>query len=115
MKKIIRRLLFEAYRRNEQAKAKNDDKIHQPIENRWLGLGTAAAYREGIDAGLFVFHDGRTPPPRCMGWLVLTKAGITAMNSMEDEFKEILKRMKARGYDSTLHANYMLAGGLAKR
>jgi hypothetical protein len=57
----VKQLLFEAYRRNEMSDSWEKEKS---IRFRWLGLGTEAAYRPIIDAGLMVFHDGRTPPKR---------------------------------------------------
>jgi len=112
MKKHVKRLLFEAYRRSEMVDSHEN---REDLKNRWLGLGTEAAYRPGIEAGYFVFHDGRTPPRACMGWLVLTDKGIKAMTQLKNEFKMHLKEMKKAGYDKTLRANYSLAGGFARR
>ena len=106
----VRGLLFEAYRRNgmfdphEQAK---------PIDQRWLGLGTEAAYRPVLEAGLMTFHDGQIPPPRCMGWLCLTEKGIAAFDDLSKEFAEIMAELKRdKGYQGSYVAHYMLAGGL---
>ena len=87
----------------------------KPLNKRWLGLGTYSAYKSAVDAGYMAWHDGEKPPPRCMGWLVLTDAGIKAMKSCEVEFKATLDIMMERGYARTLSACYMLAGGLRKR
>jgi hypothetical protein len=54
----------------------------EPLTMAWIGLGTAAFYRPAIDAGLMTFHDGRTPPKRCMGWFVLTDKGQSVFTSM---------------------------------
>lgn len=80
----IKGLLFEAYRRNNMADHFEKTKR---LSQRWLGLGTAAAYRPVIQAGLMRFYNGRTPPPRCMGWLCLTEQGIKKMQEHEEEFK----------------------------
>lgn len=98
-----RRLLFEAYRRNEMSDGFEKSK---PIGERWLGLGTAAAYRVMIDSGLMRFFDGETPPPRCLGWLVLTEAGIKVMNEHKPEFQEIFDGMKRSGYDQSILSQY---------
>ena len=112
MKTSVKRLLFEAYRRNDMGDSHEKSK---DLKNRWLGLGTEAAYRAGIEAGYFIFHDGRTPPRGCMGWLVLTDEGIKAMNSLEDEFRTRLDAMKEAGYGESRFANYQLMGGLVRR
>ena len=112
MDKMTKSLLFEAYRRNEMA---NDHERAKPITQRWLGLGTAAAYRNVLKGGLMVFHDGRTPPPRCMGWLCLTDVGLDTMRTMESEFSHCLADMRKAGYKSSLRANFMLAGGFSSR
>lgn len=109
MTKRIESLLFEAYRRNRMADACERLK---PLTARWLGLGTEAAYRPALKAGLMVFHDGQTPPPRCMGWLCLTPAGVNAMQHKEKKFSFYLRRMRKAGYDSTILANFMLSGGI---
>ena len=109
MKHKIIALLFEAYRRNVQA---NRHELSKPIAKRWLGLGTEAAYRPAINAGLMLFHDGHTPPVRCMGWLVLTDAGVKAMQEHKKEFALILRKMNKRGYQNSIEAQYQLAGGI---
>lgn len=111
----IERLLFEAYRRNAMIDSANRFEIEKakPFTKRWLGLGTEAAYRPAIRAGLMVFHDGKTPPPRCMGWLILTKKGAIAYkeheNRLSTKWKSILKDPD---YQRSLLAHYQLAGGL---
>jgi len=47
----------------------------ESLSTAWVGLGTEAQYRPAVDAGLMTWHDGKLPPKRCMGWLVLTKKG----------------------------------------
>ena len=112
LSKSVKSLLFEAYRRNMMEGSFEENK---PIQRRWLGLGTEDAYRPAIDAVLMVFHDGRTPPPRCMGWLVMTEKGVKALQEHEDEFKVVLDEIKERGYEKTYLSQYMLAGGLTTK
>jgi hypothetical protein len=109
MRTQLRKLLFEAYRRDDMADARERSK---PLHERWLGLGTEAAYRPAIEAGLMRFHDGRTPPPRCMGWLVLTPAGISTLWGLRREFEEQLAGLKRTRYPQQLRAQYQLCGGL---
>ena len=111
-KKIIKQLLFEAYRRNDMADSHEKQK---DLKNSWLGLGTEAAYRPGIEAKYFIFHKGHTPPRGCMGWLTLTDKGVKAMMELENEFKTYLEEIKKEGYEKTLQAHYMIAGGFTKR
>jgi hypothetical protein len=108
----IRALLLEAYRRNEMADAHEKAK---PILDRWLGLGTAAAYRPALEAGLMRFH-GCTPPPRCMGWLCLTQTGLDAMQSQQKDFSERLayRKQKAANSRQGYLDSYQLAGGLTR-
>ena len=111
MTKLIKSLLFEAYRRNDMIGA-----ARRPLSTRWLGLGTAAAYRPVLNAALMRFHDGETPPRGCMGWLCLTEAGIAEMDKHEEEFRGILDRLKSSDdYRHSLVANYTLAGGFSAR
>lgn len=110
----VRRLLFEAYRRNEMAKTNPSENI-KPLNQRWLGLGSKSAYLPVLKAGLMRFHDGELPPPRCMGWLCLTDAGVDRMRELEPEFKKVLDEMKAQGYEKTVYAQFMLAGGVTCR
>lgn len=105
----IKELLFEAYRRNDMADSQEKAK---PLEKRWLGLGTAAAYRPVLDKGLMVFHNGKVPPKMCMGWLCLTPAGVVAMESCSSEFSEALEKLKKTNYKRSYLSQYMLAGGL---
>lgn len=103
-------LLFEAYRRNEMADAHERSK---PLTMRWLGLGTAAAYRPVLKTGEMAFFDGRIPETRCMGWLVLTDKGIKAMHEHSKEFATVIDDLhKKTSYDHSYLANYMLAGGV---
>lgn len=101
--------LFEAYRRNEMA---DNHEKHKPLIDRWLGLGTATAYKTTIDAGLMRWWNGKEPTPRAMGWLCLTEPGIAELERLTPEFKAELKRMKDAGYDRSLQSQFMLAGGL---
>lgn len=112
--KKVKVLLFEAYRRNELFAKHDSWENSKPLEKRWLGLGTEAAYKPGLKAGLFVFFDGETPPIRCQGWLCLTESGIKEMRKHESEFKETLESALKDGYGKTIHANYQLAGGLTR-
>jgi len=113
MSVAVRRLLFEAYRRNRMA---DDVENRKPLEQRWLGLGSKSAYRPVLEAGLMRFHDGENPPPRCMGWLVLTPEGVAAMKGLEDEFAEAMDRLEADpAYQRSIRANYLLAGGILSR
>jgi len=111
MKKRLVELLFEAHRRNDMADSREKAK---PLGHRWLGLGTAAAYRPALETGLMVFCDGMAPLPRCMGWLTLTPAGIAAMQEMEEDFAQALAVLKKdRGYASSYASMYQVAGGFA--
>jgi hypothetical protein len=106
----IKRLLFEAYRRNKMEELHERSK---PLEQRWLGLGTKSAYKSVLDAGLMTWFNGRTPPIRCMGWLVLTPKGIVLFKQLEKEFEAHYKRMVDSGYYSnSIRANFTLAGGM---
>ena len=109
MSKKLKSLLFEAYRRNDKVDAHEKGK---PLTQRWLGLGTAAAYRSAVDAGLMQFHDGYIPPPRCMGWLCLTDKGVKEMAKHAAEFQRVLHALKEDSdYQRSYIANYQLAGG----
>ena len=106
----IKQLLFEAYRRNQMADGVERSK---PLTRRWLGLGTEAAYRPVLRAGLMQFHDGQIPPPRCMGWLRLTVAGAAVLKHIEPECQTKLSSLNANPrYQSSHVAHYHLAGGL---
>jgi hypothetical protein len=83
--KAIKDLLFEAYRRNEMRDSVEDS---YPLRDRWLGLGTAAAYRPVIEAGLMKFILELTPPRGCMGWLTLTETGEALFHELEPELAE---------------------------
>ncbi len=85
------------------------------ITQRWIGLGTSAAYRPALNEGLMVFHDGRTPPVRCMGWLVLTEKGAALLEEHGSMFQEILDKLnKIPEYRHSYVANFQLTGGLSK-
>jgi len=89
MKAKIKQLLFEAYRRSDMADSLEKSK---PISQRWLGLGTYTTYSPAIKEGFMRFH--HIPPKRCMGWLVLTEKGITALIDLIPEFHEKLEKLK---------------------
>lgn len=102
-------LLFEAMRRD--AMADNHEKS-KPLNKRWLGLGTASVYRPVLEAGLMAWHDGRPPAKRCMGWLVLTDAGVTALWDNRAELDPALTRLQADpNYQRSYLSSYSLAGG----
>lgn len=106
----VNELLFEAYRRLDMG---DEWERSKPLLRRWVGLGTAAAYRPVIEAGYMMFHNGITPPARCMGWLVLTEKGVEKLKELEPIFSERLRGWKTHtDYPSSILANYMLAGGL---
>ena len=112
LSKRIKSLLFEAFRRNDIADARERSK---PLGLRWLGLGTASAYKTISDAGLMVFHDGRTPPAGCMGWLVLTPAGERAFNEYAGEFSVVLTRLKKETrYNESYASQFQLIGGITR-
>lgn len=109
MKLSVKQLLFEAYRRSRMNGEPDKGK---PLEQIWLGLGTEATYRPAIDAGLMKFHDGQTPPKRCMGWLVLTDKGVEKLREYEPEFEKRMEKMVKSGYWQTYEAHYELMGGI---
>lgn len=78
----IERLFLDVYRRNEIISRKGSN---QPLEKRWLGLGTRTTYKSALDAGLMKFESDY--PPRCMGWLRLTEKGIALFRELEPELK----------------------------
>jgi hypothetical protein len=105
-------LLFEAYRRKDML-THEPNWQDRPLEHWWLGLGTAAAYRPVLTAGLMRFHDGRTPGPRCMGWLCLTPEGIAVLEEYEARFAARLAEIKRDPrYQRSIVGNYQIAGGL---
>jgi hypothetical protein len=113
MRIAAKRLLYEAYRRNDMADAHEASK---PLRDRWLGLGTAAAYRPVLDEGLMVFHDGRTPPRGCMGWLVLTEEGERLFKLLSSEFEAALERLKrTTSYQNSVLSQFTLAGGITAK
>lgn len=97
-------LMREAIRRDEIADSHERSK---PLHLRWLGLGTAAAYRPVTEAGLMRWVNG-PPSPRCMGWLHLTDEGVKV-------FKELKKFVKLGNHETEFPLNYMLFGGLVSR
>ena len=109
--KAIKKLLFEAYRRNQM----KDIHGTHPLTKRWLGFGTASAYEPIIKAGMMRFHNGQIPPPRCMGWLCLTASGVVALEKHEAEFASLLENLKAEGYEQSVSAQYVFAGGFSSR
>jgi hypothetical protein len=109
--KAVRRLLFEAYRRNQ----KRDSFMQgQALLDRWLGLGTEAAYRPVLKAGLMRFSSG-PPAKRCMGWLVLTRKGANLMRALTPEFIDRMNALVGAGYNDSLAARFQLAGGITRR
>ena len=107
--KAVKQLLFEAYRRNEMTlDAQN---MLTPLHRRWLGLGTEAAYRPVIVAGLMKFWDDKTPRRGCMGWLVLTEKGIAAMMQYNDEFAEVVAKLRE---SQDILLRYQCAMGITK-
>jgi hypothetical protein len=106
MNNRIKSLLFEAYRRNEMTL--DDHEKSKPLSERWLGLGTAAAYRPVLDAGLMRFFDGEIPYKRSMGWLCLTELGIEEMQKHEIEFKMSCRNSIYNHYSY----GYMMANGM---
>lgn len=105
-------LLFEAYRRNDMA-LQRPTEAKLPLTLRWLGLGTRSAYRSVLDANLMVFHNGKNPPVRCMGWLVLTEEGVRALAELTPEFEAALKALKQdKSYQRSFISQYVLAGGI---
>lgn len=110
MKIAVKRLLFEAYRRNEMACSLE---LSKPLNKRWLGLGTEAAYRPAIKEGLMTWFDGKVPPVRCMGWLVLTTKGIATIHSLDAEFSKRMKELNdMEEYKNSWRSQYQLAGGM---
>ena len=112
LSKRQKELLFEAYRRNDMCDSREKQK---PINRRWLGLGTAVAYKLMIESGLMTFHDSRIPPKGCMGWLVLTQYGIALLEENKKEFAIKLKELKSNPlYQGSYISQYQLAGGITK-
>lgn len=109
MNTTVKSFLTEAHRR-----IKNGDRHEKskPILQKWVGLGTAAAYRPMLKLGLMRFHDYKTPPPRCMGWLCLTVKGLKQLRILQKEQKAHLKSVCE---EKSLENQYMLAGGLVSR
>jgi len=110
--KRVKSLLFEAYRRNRMAQA-DDYESRKSMTERWLGLGTEAAYRPVIEKGLMRFSYGETPKPRWMGWLVLTDSGVAALEELREEFEPVMERLESNpAYQGSYVANYMTVGGI---
>lgn len=109
----IRFLLFEAYRRLDMI---STDYIQEgkPITKRWVGLGTEAAFRPAIEAGLMHWFDDEQPPPRCKGWLCLTELGVTVLWDHRAEFEKMLQGLKEDSrYQRSTVSQFTLAGGLS--
>jgi hypothetical protein len=107
--RCIKTLLFEAYRRNQMRDSDMNNSI--PLTERWLGLGTAD--KPMLETGLMQFFDGITPPRRCMGWLVLTEAGVTEMQKLQSKFAAAYEILQASpNYKRSIQANYTLASGI---
>ena len=87
MNRNLRSQMFEAYRRAHMGDSWEKAK---PLGQKWIGLGTRSAYKEALDGGYMVFHDGKTP--ECMGWLVLTPKGVDLYCQLAPEFKEAVKQ-----------------------
>lgn len=104
-------LLFEAFRRHEMCLDAHERS--KPMTQQWLGLGTEAAYRPALKAGLMRFHDGRIPPKRCMGWLCLTDEGFNILKVHETEFQEKLEKLKIDNWLSQ-YSSYNLYGGITR-
>ena len=108
MKQELLDLFFEAHRRLKTA---DGYECSKPILERWIGLGTEAAYHPALQEGLMVFHDKQNPPPRCMGWLCLTESGLKILRKVQREHKEHLDCL----CDPKRFENqYMLLGGFTK-
>lgn len=94
-------LLREAIRRNIIADSCEKAK---ELRHRWLGLGTAAAYRPMTESGYMQFTS-QIPPRGCMGWLTLTDAGVELFKEYENFFE--FRPEEIHGI-----ASYQLAGGI---
>lgn len=107
-----KRLLFEAFRRGTLFDAIEKSK---PITQQWRGLGTTSTYRSVINAGLMKFYNGRTPACGCKGWLVLTQAGVEAMESFREEFQRQMDYLLTQtNYANSLSAKFFLAGAVVR-
>ena len=106
-------LMIEAIRRIKMADRHEKSK---PILERWVGLGTEAAYRPAIKAGLmkFVrqFSLDPVPPPRCMGWLHLTPKGLKVLRQIKKGNKPWVDHVC--NDSQRLDNQFMLAGGYVK-
>jgi len=110
--KTLRGFMLEAHRRIEIG---DDAERGLPLTRKWVGLGTAAAYKPMVEAGYMTFHDGKIPPPRCMGWLVFTETGAAKyqelLPDLQRAYAEFQKAIKGgNGY----LWEYSLFGGLAR-
>ena len=76
-------------------------------------MGTYSIYRNGIKKGYFQFHDGKIPPKRCMGWIVLTEKGAEIYTELLKEHQSkwdyAIESYKIR---NPITSQYQLAGGL---
>lgn len=107
-----KRLLFEAYRRN-RLPGSHEGLSGGSLRTRWLGLGTAAAYKSMLREGYMTFHDGRTPP-RCMGWLVLTTAGIRLLWHNRHALRRMHRAYLGTAEGRHFTSQYELWGGFRK-
>jgi hypothetical protein len=111
LSKRVTYLLFEAYRRNDLINRQLGEKT--PLESRWLGLGTEAAYRPIIEAGLMTWVSGQPTAPRQARWLKLTAAGVEAFAAYEKELSEALAELKrSEAYQREYSSRFQLAGAL---
>lgn len=51
----------------------------KPLNETWVGLGTAFEYKPVIDEGLMRWLHNEPPAPRTLGWLLLTPKGERVM------------------------------------
>jgi hypothetical protein len=75
-----RRILREALRRWQRLAPPGGD----TLTTAWLGLGYRSEYKPALTAGLMQYV-GAPPPPRVMGWLVLTDKGAAFLQAWIDE------------------------------
>jgi len=105
--------MFEAFRRNDMA---DSVERRKPLSQRWVGLGSSTAYRPVLETGLMAFHDGKTPPRGCMGWLVLTPKGVELYAELAPELHRRLEDLKKDpDYTNSHISRYQLAGGMRGR
>jgi hypothetical protein len=70
----------------------------EPLDQAWIGLGTASEYKPALESGLMRWAHGK-PSVRCLGWLTLTPKG-----------QNIMLKWMAGGYHfanyNEIHPNY---------